>query len=53
MSKVEKILGDEGNGEIRSLIISYISESSSDAFNLSKLDTLLETFNISPVKPIK
>lgn len=53
MSKVEKMLGDDGNGVPRALIINYITDPIAETFSISKLDTLLAYLNQSPVKPIK
>ncbi len=53
VAKVEKMLGDDGNGVLKALIIKYITDPITDTFSVSKLDTLLAYFNQSPVKPIK
>jgi hypothetical protein len=47
------MLGDDGNGVPRALIINYITDPIADIFSISKLDALLAYFNQSPVKPIK
>ena len=53
VAKIEKMLGDDGNGVLKALIIKYITDPITDTFSISKLDTLLAYFNQSPVKPIK
>lgn len=53
VSKVEKMLGNDGNGQPRAMIINYITDPITNTFSISKLDALLAFFNQSPVKPIK
>lgn len=47
------MLGDDGNGLPRAMIINYITDPITNTFSISKLDSLLAYFNQSPVKPIK
>jgi hypothetical protein len=53
MSKINKILGEDANGQVRTMIVDYITEGGTEKMSLIKLDTLLSQLDNKPVKPIK